>query len=156
MTDKQKPTFNILLADDSEDDRFILKAAIQLVPGLKVVGEVSNGTKAIAYLHGLGQFGDRRQYPMPHMLLLDLKMPFKDGFDVLEWLQEQRFKNLLIVVLTDSVHPEHVKRALDLGADYFLVKSRLNDDRLAMVRAFEEYLVKASKAPAVPKPAVKS
>ena len=46
----------------------------------------------------------------------------------------------MVVVLTDSVDPEHVKRALDLGADYYLVKSRSHEDRHAMARAFEEYL----------------
>jgi CheY-like chemotaxis protein len=143
MSDADKPVFNILIADDSEDDLFLFTTAIHQVPGLKVVGEVSNGTKVIAYLHGLAQFRDRKKYPMPDMLLLDLKMPFKDGFGVLEWLQEQTIKNLLVVVLTDSLRPEDGKRALELGADYFFVKSRLLEDRNAMARAFEEYLLKA-------------
>ena len=96
----------------------------------------------VAYLAGLGQFHDRQKFPLPDLLLLDLNMPFKDGFQVLEWLQTQSFNSLTVVVLTDSMNPEHVKRALDLGAVFFHVKGRSQHDRQAMVLALEEYLLK--------------
>ena len=78
---------------------------------------------------------------IPDLLLLDLKMPFKDGFEVLEWLRPRKYDNLTVIVLTDSVDPRDIKRALDLGADYYQVKSRSNDERDAMAVAFEKCLM---------------
>src|SRR5580700_10365315 len=122
MPQRAKEIFYVLVADDSEADRFLIKTAIELVPRLQIAAEVANGTEAVAYLAGLGHFQDRRKFPLPDLLLLDLKMPFKDGFEVLEWLRTQNFDMLTVVVLTDSMDPEHLKRALDLGADFFHVK----------------------------------
>src|ERR1700753_1416452 len=102
MTEQTKCGHQILIADDSEDDRFLIRSTLEMIPGMEIVAEVSNGTEVIAYLRGMGQFGDRKRFPLPDLLLLDLKMPFKDGFGVLQWLQEQKIKNLLVVLLTDS------------------------------------------------------
>jgi DNA-binding NarL/FixJ family response regulator len=139
-----KEYYHILLADDSEDDRFLLRSSIERIQRLKIAAEVSNGTEVIAYFNGLGgQSGVSS--PVPDLLLLDLNMPFKDGFEVLEWLGTQKYESLRVVVLTDSVQPDHIKRALDLGADYYQVKARSSNDRLAMARAFENYLMNFSK-----------
>lgn len=142
MPQRAKEIFHVLIADDSEPDRLLLKAALEQVPRWHIVAEVDNGTKVVAYLSGLGQFQDREKFPLPDLLLLDLKMPFKDGFQVLQWLQTQDLHSLNVVVLTDSMNPEHLKRALDLGADHFQVKSKSTHDRQAMVLALEEYLLK--------------
>ncbi|HXD00899.1 MAG TPA: response regulator [Verrucomicrobiae bacterium] len=139
-----KDYYHILLADDSEDDRFLLRSSIERIQRLKIVAEVSNGTEVIAYFNGLGgQTGVTS--PFPDLLLLDLNMPFKDGFQVLEWLRTQKYESLRVVVLTDSVQPDHIKRALDLGADYYQVKARSTSDRHTMARAFETYLMNFSK-----------
>lgn len=131
----------VLVADDSDADRFLLKTALQRASRLQIIGEVADGVETIAYLKGHGDFRNREKYPLPDLLLLDLKMPLQDGFEVLEWLQTQSFRNLTVVVLTDSMQPEHIKRALDLGADLFQVKPRTNHDREAMIMALEEYLL---------------
>jgi len=135
-----KEHFFVLVADDSDDDRFLLKKAMQRTPRLRMAGEVGNGKDVISYLKGHAHFNDRQKFPLPDLLLLDLKMPLKDGFEVLEWLRTQAFKNMTVVVLTDSMHAEHIKRALDLGADLFQVKPKLPHDLAAMVLALEEHL----------------
>jgi CheY-like chemotaxis protein len=142
ISQRAKEIFYVLIADDSETARFLIKGAIEQVPRLQIVAEVGNGTEVVAYLAGLGQFQDRQKFPLPDLLLLDLNMPFKDGFGVLEWLQAQSFDTLTVVVLTDSMDPEHLKRALDLGADFFHLKGRTEHDRQAMVLALEEYMLK--------------
>jgi hypothetical protein len=71
---------------------------------------------------------------------LDLKMPVRDGFSVLEWLNTQKYEKLVVVILTDSMEPAHIKRALDLGADRFQVKPKSAHERHAMMLALEEYL----------------
>src|SRR5882672_5158271 len=93
----------ILLADDSEDDEVIFKRVLRLSGLTNPVAVVRNGEEAIAYLKGEGPFADRERFPMPRILMLDLKMPRKDGFEVLQWLRaEAALKHLLVVVLTIS------------------------------------------------------
>src|SRR5207247_4982072 len=85
---------------------------------------VRNGDEAIAYLKGEGQYANRAEYPLPGLLLLDLKMPGKDGFDVLRWIRQQPgVSELRIVVLTSSDEIRDVNQAYQLGANSFLFKS---------------------------------
>ena len=141
MSNTAKETYHVLVADDSEPDRILLKEAMRNAARLHIIAEVTNGNDVIAYFNGHKQFRDRSQFPVPDLLLLDLKMPGRDGFEVLEWLSQKPFSHVTVVVLTDSMHPEHIKRALDLGADLFQVKPRASHDRNAMILALEERLV---------------
>ena len=137
----------VLIADDSADDRILLKAAIRATGRLQCIGEVSDGAETIAYLKGQDEFGNRAKFPMPNFLLLDLKMPVKDGFEVLKWLGARRLREALtVVVLTSSMEPEDIKRALDLGADLFQVKPRSHRERQTMVIALEEYVANPARA----------
>jgi len=144
MNQRQRETFNVLLADDSENDRLLVKVAMRHTARLRLAGEVGDGNGVMSYFLGRAQFTDRGTFPVPDLLLLDLKMPERDGFEVLNWLRSRRYQNLTVVVLTDSMEPAHIKRALDLGADLYQVKPRSNDDRLAMLAALEDHLVKAA------------
>ena len=84
---------------------------------------VTSGIDCIGYLNGEPPFGDRNKFPVPSMVLLDLKMPGVDGFDVLRWIRHQpRFARLCVVMLTSSDEIRHVNLAYQLGADSFLVK----------------------------------
>lgn len=134
--------FSVLVADDSEVDRMLLKTAVVNASRLQITGEVADGSQAIAYLKSCASLRKRKTFP--DLLLLDLKMPRMDGFQVLEWLRVQSFRQLTVVVMTDSMQPEHIKRALDLGADMFQVKPTTAHDRETMIRALEEHLVSAS------------
>jgi CheY-like chemotaxis protein len=152
MNGHEKQEFLVLVADDSENDRILLKRALRHTTRLRLIFEVTNGAEAIAYLQGHAVFADREKFPLPDLLLLDLNMPVKDGFEVLEWLGKQPWPNLKVVVLTDSMHPEHIKRALDLGADHFQVKPSARGDLDSLVLALEEHLLNAAR-PAHPRPA---
>src|SRR5262245_18480951 len=86
MRERFKPGLRILMADDSESDRFFLQRAFHASGvGAYFLG-VSDGAEGIGYLKGAGRFADRKTYPFPNVLLLDIKMPVVDGFDVLKWL----------------------------------------------------------------------
>jgi CheY-like chemotaxis protein len=148
MSKQAKDNFLVLVADDSDDDRLLLKKAMQRASRLQVIGELENGNDVIAYFKGHSHFNDREKFPLPDLLLLDLKMPMKDGFEVLTWLRTQPFKQMTVVVLTDSMHAEHIKRALDLGADLFQVKPRMPHDLTAMILALEERLLLSGQTPA--------
>lgn len=113
----------ILLVDDSENDILLTRMAFKRAGFNSALQEVRNGEQAIAYLKGDGVYSDRNQYPMPSIMLMDLNMPMKNGFDVLGWVRERpAFKRLSIVILTASMRPEDVERAFSLGANSYLVK----------------------------------
>ena len=113
----------ILLVDDSENDIFLMRMAFKRAEFNSPLQEVHNGEEAIAYLKGEGLYGDRNQHPLPSVVLMDLNMPMKTGFEVLGWLREHpAFKRLSIIILTASMRPEDVERAFELGANSYLVK----------------------------------
>jgi len=117
------PYETILLAEDNEDHVILIKRSFVHACLLNPVQVVQDGVEAIAYLSGDGKYADRKEYPTPGLLLLDLKMPNKDGFEVMEWIREQpALQGLRIVVLTTSERIFDVKRAYELGAHSFLTK----------------------------------
>ena len=130
----------ILLVDDSESDIFLLCKAFTKAEFNPSVQEVHNGEEAIAYLAGDGAYSDRAQFPLPAMMLLDLNMPRKNGFDVLTWLRAQPgLKRLTVVMMTASMRKEDVARAFDLGANSFLVKPSGMEQLVAMVRFIRDW-----------------
>ncbi|HTD88931.1 MAG TPA: response regulator [Candidatus Binatia bacterium] len=114
---------SILLAEDNDDHVVLIKRAFKQARFLNPLQIVQDGAEAIAYLNGDGKYADRNHYPMPGLLLLDLKMPNKNGFEVMEWIRNQpALSHLKIVVLTTTDRVFDVQRAYELGARSFLVK----------------------------------
>ena len=131
----------ILLVDDSENDIFLMRAAFKKAEFKISLQEAHNGEEAIAYLKGEGIYSDRNKYPLPSVMLLDLNMPMKNGFDVLSWVRTQpAFKRLSIIILTASSRPEDVERAFDLGANSYLVKPRELETLAAMIRCLRDWI----------------
>jgi len=131
----------ILLVDDSENDIFLMRAAFKKAEFNISLQEAHNGEEAIAYLKGEGIYSDRNKYPLPSVMLLDLNMPMKNGFDVLSWVRTQpAFKRLSIIILTASSRPEDVERAFDLGANSYLVKPRDLETLAAMIRCLRDWI----------------
>src|SRR6266480_4246211 len=115
MTDQQ----TILVVDDSENDLILMEIAFRKAGFKAPLQVVHNGQEAIAYLAGEGQYSNRDQFPLPAVILLDLNMPMKNGFDVLAWLRSQppALKRISTIILTASVRSEDVQRAFDLEAN---------------------------------------
>ena len=112
----------ILLVDDNEDDVFIMERAFRQSGLAGIMHVVTNGDDAVRYLSGEGGFADRNRFPFPQLVFLDLKMPGKDGFDVLSWLQGQPGLKLTVAVLSSSLEERDMRRARELGADCYLIK----------------------------------
>ena len=106
----------ILLVDDSEDDIILVRTAFQKAEVTNLLYCLRSGREAIDYLLGEGKFADRAEYPLPDLMLLDLKMPEMDGFDVLRWVRSQPgLSRLRVVVLTSSDQMRDVNQAYQLG-----------------------------------------
>ena len=133
--------FLVLMVDDSEDDCLLLKMALSRTHRLHFIGSLSDGEELVSYLTGKGKYSDREQYPVPHMLLLDLMMPRKNGFEVLEWLREQQFEEMVVVVLSGSDQSQDIQRAMALGAYYYHTKEGSPLKRFELVKRLEEYLM---------------
>lgn len=134
----------VLIADDYESDRFFLKRVIAgHAPSLEVVGEVENGEQVIAYLAGKGAYADRKQYPLPELLILDMRMPRLTGMEVLEWLRTHDFPHLKIAMMADSSGSIYRDKTIDLGAHHFFSKLSGTGQLVEMVKALEADLQSA-------------
>src|SRR5262249_14688542 len=103
-----------------------------------------DGGEAIAYLKGMGAYEDRKLYPLPQLLMLDLHMPRVDGFHVLEWLRhEPIMDHLLVVVFSSSNKAADMRRAQELGAHWYLVKPHSMGELMELVGRFKKYWLEA-------------
>ena len=138
----------ILLVEDDANDVLLLERAFQKASLRQALKVVRRGEDAIAYLSGEGIYSDRESYPLPFLMLLDLKMPGADGFDVLQWVRtEPELKRLLIVVLTSSIRQSDVDRAYELGANSYLVKPVGFDEMVNLIQRFEAYWAEINRTP---------
>jgi CheY-like chemotaxis protein len=108
---------------------------------------VVDGDQAVGYLRGSEAFSNRDHHPLPNLILLDLKMPRVNGFDVLGWLRkEDRFKNVPVIVLSSSIHKNDIKRAYALGANSFLVKPVGFDALVDLAKTIDLYWLQLNRA----------
>jgi len=141
----------ILLADDDPNDVLLIQRAFQKAGLRNALKVTRDGEQAIHYLDGRGPYANREKFPLPFMLLLDLKMPGTDGFEVLEWVRkEPDLKRLLVVVLTSSNLQSDVDRAYELGANSYLVKPVSFDEMAHMIQRFEIYWSEINRTPTSP------
>ena len=125
----------VLVAEDDENDIFLLRHAFQQARLSYPIIDVPNGEEAIDYLSGCVPYAGREHHPLPALLLLDLKMPLLNGFDVLSWLQGRpEFRDMPAVVLSSSAFDSDIKRARELGARDYLVKPQSSDDLVKLVQ----------------------
>jgi CheY-like chemotaxis protein len=113
----------ILLADDDRNDAFFLRQAFMKAGALCSILDVRNGKQAINYLNGDALYQDRGIFPLPRLVILDIKMPMVDGFEVLTWLQGQpALAHVPVIVLSGSGLRSDVTKARELGARDYLIK----------------------------------
>jgi len=126
---------NILLAEDNPDDAFIFKMMFKRATLPHTLHAVEDGQQVIDWLSGTGVYADREKYPRPDMVLLDLKMPEKTGFETLEWIRaRQEFEELPVIILSSSDDQIDVKRAYQMGVTTYFVKSPQLQDVMSYLR----------------------
>jgi len=112
----------ILQVEDDLNDVFLLKHAWKKMGVSNPIQTVSDGQEALDYLEGAGKFADREKYPYPCLVLLDLKLPYVMGLDVLKWIRQQPGPALVVIMLTASGENADIAAAYRLGANAFLTK----------------------------------
>lgn len=128
----------ILLAEDDSGDVLLMRRAMEKASVSHPMNVVGDGEEAIQYIQGEGQFADRKTHPFPAILLLDLNMPKKSGFEVLEWIRSQaELKRLPVVILSTSNQEQDVRKAYNLGANSYLTKPMNFNHLVDMMKVVE-------------------
>ena len=115
------PAYKILFVEDSDDYALIMTRGIHRSTDFQLIWRARDGLDAIRYLSGTGEYGNREKFPLPDVMLLDIFLPRKDGWEVLEWLKDQPSKPVVILMTVLDNAPFR-KKALSQGADEFQVK----------------------------------
>jgi CheY-like chemotaxis protein len=113
----------ILVAEDDQNDAFILKRALEEAGANCPVHFCGDGVEARSYFRGEGPYDDRKTFALPWLVITDLKMPKMDGMDLLKWLRgHPDYKIIPIVVLSASGQFPDIQEAYRSGANSYLVK----------------------------------
>ena len=126
----------ILLVEDSRDDAYFLRRAFLKAGFSHPIVDVRNGQQAVNYLSGNALYADRLLYPMPRLVVVDLKMPLMDGFELLAWLQNRsELSGLPAIVISSSDLSMDREKAMKLGARDYFVKP---NDPVDLVKVVED------------------
>jgi CheY-like chemotaxis protein len=136
----------ILLVENNQDDILLILRAFQRAGVTRRIQAVTTGMHALAYLQGTHPYYDREKHPLPALVLLDIKMPGMDGFEVLGWIRSQpEFFELCVVMLTNSDHIRDANEAYHLGANSFLVKPLDFQNAGELARSLDTVLAKGRR-----------
>ena len=115
-------SFTLLWVEDDPDDVLLGERAL-IKAGFEKLMIARDGEEAVSYLSGSGDFADRTRFPIPSLVLLDLKLPRKSGLEVVKWIRGvEGLKRIPVVILTSSQEQSDMERAYDYGANAYLVK----------------------------------
>ncbi|MCI0744165.1 MAG: response regulator [Verrucomicrobia subdivision 3 bacterium] len=140
----------ILHVEDREDDQFFLKRAFDAVGIQNTIHFLNDGQIAVDYLSGQAPYADRQAYPIPCLIILDLKLPQLHGLDVLKWIRAHReFKSIVVVILSSSPLRNDVDLAYEAGVNSFIVKPLTADQMTNIARLVKEYWLETNEFPSV-------
>jgi CheY-like chemotaxis protein len=139
----------ILLAEDDDNDVFFFKRAAREANLANPIHVARDGQETVEYILGAGIYSEREVYPLPCLLILDLKMPRKTGLEVLQWLRkESPLITLPVIVFSSSAQPDDIERAYRLGANSFVVKPPSIDKRAEFARMIKQFWLTFHEPPA--------
>jgi CheY-like chemotaxis protein len=132
--------FNILYVDDDDNDIQLAKFAAADAGLSAHLHTVNSAAQAIDYLQGHSTYADRAKFPMPKLLLVDLRMPRMNGLELLAWLRAQpQFLGLVLIVFTASAHPADITRACQLGANAFVQKPSSQSELVQFLKVINDF-----------------
>jgi len=131
----------VLNVEDSFDDIVLLKHACQKAETSFDLRVAEDGEIATDYFLGRGEYSDRAKHPLPNLVLLDLNMPRKNGFEVLTMLkQSTQLQNIPVAIFTSSTNEDDVRRAISSGADCYLVKPLSHKGLISLMQHLDDLL----------------
>ena len=138
----------ILIVEDNSTDVMLIRRAFDKAKFANPVQVVGDGDAAVEYLSGEGAYAERAKFPLPILILLDLKLPRRSGLEVLEWLRTQdKLKRIQVVILTSSRQDRDVNAAYDIGVNSYLVKPVEFDGLLQMLKNVNLYWLMLNERP---------
>ena len=129
----------ILLVDDDENDVFFMKKALQKLKVVHPLRVASDGEEAIDYFQGTERYANRAEFPLPHLVLLDLKLPRLRGLDVLKWIRQKPDREVIVIVLSSSSNQADIAEAYELGANAYMTKPGSFDLLVEAIRAVTDF-----------------
>jgi len=144
------PNNHILVVEDDREHFTLIEEGFRRARIANQLFRAGTAEEAIAYLSGEGEFANREAYPLPCLVLLDLKLPGESGFSVLEWVRSRgKFKRLPVVVLTASHMNADLDKAYSLGANSYLVKPFDVAEFRALIKSINTYWVLLAEKPRI-------
>jgi CheY-like chemotaxis protein len=144
----------ILLAEDDEDDIFLLRHACGKVGLTNPLQVVNDGEQVLAYLRGEGRYSDRKTYPFPLLILLDLKMPKMNGLETLSAIRnDPNLHRLVVILFSSSSQESDINQAFDLRANSYLVKPATNEHMVSALSKIRDFWLRLNQYPSLPEAA---
>lgn len=138
----------VLLVEDNDDDIFFMRRAFRNAAINNPMVVLQDGQSAIDYLGGRGEYINRTQHPLPGLILLDIKLPLRTGFEVLHWIRsDAKLRSLIVVVLTSSAETIDIDAAYRLGANSYLVKPPSSVALLDLTKNLKLYWLETNRSP---------
>jgi len=130
----------ILIADDDEDDRLMAEEALKEARLVNELQFVEDGEELLDYLKARGKYADRKDKPLPGLVLLDLNMPKKDGREALfEIKADPVLRQIPVIILTTSTSEEDIVSAYNLGIDSYITKPVTFAGLVEVIRTLSMY-----------------
>jgi CheY-like chemotaxis protein len=138
-----------LLVEDDSADALLIRRALEKTGLDFSLSRLKHGDEAIDYLSGAPPFTDREAQPLPDVILLDIKLPRRSGFEVLQWIrsQSEAVNRIPVVMLTSSRHTVDINRAYDLRANGYLTKPETAHQLQEMMVDFKKYWLRWNEQP---------
>jgi two-component system response regulator len=125
----------VLIVDDNPDDIELMRLAFEKAKAPCGLMSAPDGAEAVKYLSGEGKYSDRKHFPMPLLVLLDLNMPRLNGFEVLAWIQKNATSTFPLVITLSYSHLESdIRRAYELGTSAYIAKPVDLDSSVSLVK----------------------
>lgn len=141
---------SILAVEDNDDDWFFLKRALAKAGAAEGLHCASTGQMALDYFEGRGPFADRKLYPLPCLVLLDLKIPEVPGIEVLKWIRSHTaYHSIPVVILSSSTQEVDIDAAYHYGANSYLVKPPNIEALVELARLVTAYWLGTNRPPSV-------
>ena len=147
-TEKKDIPMNILLVEDNEDDILITERAFKEVKIENNLYVVRDGQEALDFIYHKGEYSDKKRYPVPDLILLDIKMPKIDGFQVLEELKKDlEYMRIPVIMLTSSKNQEDIVKSYQNHAASYIQKPINYEEFVEVIKVFTSYWHRINKFP---------